>query len=358
MISVVVPIYNKEKYIMKCVDSLLKQEGVELEIILVDDGSTDNSLFICKELERLHNNIIVISQKNAGVSVARNAGINFATGEWISFVDPDDYVEHFMYQALIDKSIGCDVVACCCYAVNNQSIEKNEFFSSDRLFETDEDKADLYCQLLCDKYMQPGSTFTAIGVPWGKLYKLSLLKENNLLFNPQLRRQQDNAFNMHVFDLAEKIFYLNKPLYYYQLDNVKNYYVSKYNGYAAKNALELQKERYEFFVSKNRMQQEKLKQAYDDETVCNIFGALNKDILHRHNSKSYKDRKKEYNQMISHDAFRKSIDCLDVHNVNGVFHKYVFEIIKLNFFWLLNVIWKSRMLYEVVRFKESSNDTE
>ena len=95
LISTIIPVYNAEKFLCKCLDSLLNAQISEVtnEIILIDDGSTDNSLEICKDYESNHNNIKVFSQKNQGPSVARNVGLNKALGDWITFVDSDDWVD-------------------------------------------------------------------------------------------------------------------------------------------------------------------------------------------------------------------------------------------------------------------------
>ena len=92
MISIIVPIYNKEKYLEKCLDSLLNQTYRELEILLVDDGSTDKSLEICRSYAEKDERIRVFSKKNGGVASARNLGVRESLGEYLSFVDPDDYV--------------------------------------------------------------------------------------------------------------------------------------------------------------------------------------------------------------------------------------------------------------------------
>ena len=104
LISVIVPIYKVEKYLNKCVQSILNQTYENLEIILVDDGSPDNCGKICDQLAQKDDRIVVIHKQNGGLSSARNAGIEIANGEYIGFVDSDDYVEKFMYELLL-KSI-------------------------------------------------------------------------------------------------------------------------------------------------------------------------------------------------------------------------------------------------------------
>ena len=101
-ISVIVPVYNVEKFIKRCLDSIINQTMRDLEIILVNDGSTDNSGKICDEYAQLDNRITVIHKENGGLSSARNTGLDVATGEWIAFVDSDDYIEKNMYEVLYE----------------------------------------------------------------------------------------------------------------------------------------------------------------------------------------------------------------------------------------------------------------
>jgi len=101
-ISIIIPIYNMSLYLSRCLDSVITQTHTNLEIILIDDGSTDDSLAICQDYANCDSRIIVIRKPNGGVSTARNAGLDIATGEWIGFVDPDDYINPKMYEILLN----------------------------------------------------------------------------------------------------------------------------------------------------------------------------------------------------------------------------------------------------------------
>ena len=116
MLSVIIPVYQAEQVLEKCIDSVLAQSFQDLEIILVDDGSTDRSGVICDNYAKQDSRIKVIHKKNAGVSAARNSGLSLASGEYIAFVDSDDYLEPNMYQSMMDKMLkyNCDVVMCDC----------------------------------------------------------------------------------------------------------------------------------------------------------------------------------------------------------------------------------------------------
>ena len=101
MISVIIPVYNAEKYLLLCMESILGQSYSDLEVILVNDGSTDKSLEICKQYENNYENVVLINQHNHGVSNARNRGLEVAKGEYISFVDADDWLEERFYEHLL-----------------------------------------------------------------------------------------------------------------------------------------------------------------------------------------------------------------------------------------------------------------
>ena len=109
-ISIIVPVYQAEKYISKCIESIVNQTYKNLEIILVDDGSTDRSGEICDEYGKKDNRIVVVHNKNKGVSVARNCGLDIATGDYITFVDSDDYIDLQMYSEMMKvvEKYSCD----------------------------------------------------------------------------------------------------------------------------------------------------------------------------------------------------------------------------------------------------------
>ena len=104
-ISVIVPVYRVEKYLRRCIESIINQDYSNLEIILVDDGSDDSSPQICDYYEKIDSRIIVIHQRNGGLSCARNRGLEVATGDYIGFVDSDDYIERNMYSTLLELPI-------------------------------------------------------------------------------------------------------------------------------------------------------------------------------------------------------------------------------------------------------------
>ena len=135
-VSIIVPIYNVEKYLSKCIESILSQTYKNIEIILVDDGSPDNSPQICDEYAKKDDRIIVIHKANGGVSLARNAGIDIATGKYIGFVDPDDYIENNMYELMMNKieEYQANIVICGYDYINeNYTVERHYHIQQDEI---------------------------------------------------------------------------------------------------------------------------------------------------------------------------------------------------------------------------------
>ena len=221
-VSIIVPIYNAEKYLEECIESVTKQTYKDLQIILVNDGSKDKSWELCKKLKNSDSRIVIATQSNAGVSVARNKGLDLADGKWIMFVDPDDVLSKTIVEDLLTQvSAEIDIIACGCYGFDGSYRKKDSFFKGNRIFKANKD--DLYLQLMDASHGQGNDFVTAIGVPWGKIYRHNFIKKYNLRFDPKLRRMQDNIFNMYAFYYAREIFYLDKPLYFYRLDHITDY---------------------------------------------------------------------------------------------------------------------------------------
>ena len=276
-VSVIVPIYNAEKYLEEAVNSILTQTYDNLQIILVNDGSTDNSWELCKKLENNDSRITAVTQKNGGVSVARNQGLDLAIGEWIMFVDPDDILDKNIVSTLLQEiDDNMDIVIGSCYGFNSSSKKRAHFFAESISF-TD-DNMDLYLQLLEASYGQTGELFTAIGVPWGKLYRRSFLEKYNLKFDPKLRRMQDNIFNMYAFYYAKEIKYIDYPLYYYRLDNINSFDKRNKTRYEKifKPVIE---ERYKGLNKLNLYSNPQLYQGYLNEAANVFINIINNRIL-------------------------------------------------------------------------------
>ena len=211
MISVIVPIYNVSLYLRCCIESILNQTYTDLEIILVDDGSTDNSGIICDEYSLKDSRIRVIHQKNQGQSVARNKGIELAKGDWISFIDSDDWIEPTFYETFIELSskYECDIFSCDFRYRNNEVILSQ---SNDKLTVVHYDLDSLIRGLLPN---DPNIKF----VVWNKLWKRSLI--DNIRFTTG-QICEEIAFDRQIFLRSKGLVHINKTLYNYRQNREGN----------------------------------------------------------------------------------------------------------------------------------------
>lgn len=203
-ISIIVPVFNVEKYISICVDSILKQDYVNFEIILINDGSTDNSGKICDDYATISEKVKVFHQKNRGLSSARNTGIDNASGEYIWFVDSDDWIATNALE-IIAKELKDDIEMLGFY--ESKYIEKEEKFTKQKIIITIGTTNGLSYIEFNGKFV-PSVCFY--------VYNINFIKENRLLFKEQLVHE-DDYFSLQCFSLVKRIKKINKVLYFYRI---------------------------------------------------------------------------------------------------------------------------------------------
>lgn len=202
LISIIIPVYNVEKYLEKCVESVINQTYKNIEIILVDDGSTDNSGKICDELSKKDERIKLIHKTNGGLSDARNAGLKIAKGNYIGFVDSDDYIKEDMFETLynLNEEHSSDISIVSYYELYNGKI----ISVRDTKELTEYNNIEAMKELLIDTKIQ--------SYAWNKLFKKELF--DGLEF-PTNKNFEDIATTLLLFEKAEKIVLLEEPKYYY-----------------------------------------------------------------------------------------------------------------------------------------------
>ena len=206
LISVIVPVYNVESYISKTIESILAQTYKNIEIILVDDGAKDNSGKICDEYAQKDNRIKVIHKENGGLSSARNAGMKIMQGEYVCFVDSDDWVSpNFVERMLacISKS-NTDMGSCrfCETTGTEESVCDQE--TDPRIIADDK----FYCALTEDSYA---------GFAWNKIFKTSIIKDRSLCFDEKIFNGEDLPFVVEYLKHCVKTSFLDERLYYYYI---------------------------------------------------------------------------------------------------------------------------------------------
>ncbi len=203
LISVIVPIYNVEKYLDRCVDSIINQTYKNLEIILVDDGSPDNCPKMCDDYAKIDNRIKVVHKENGGLSDARNVGMEVATGEYVSFIDSDDYISLDFYETLFQTMIDNDSDIVECSVVKFYENEKFDEYSDD-LKITNYDTLYALDGLINENPFKQHV--------WNKLYKSNIVLDIPYAVG---KLNEDEFWTYQIFGKAKKVTRINKTMYYY-----------------------------------------------------------------------------------------------------------------------------------------------
>lgn len=250
-ISVIIPVYNCENYIENCVESILTQKGKDYEVILINDGSTDNSSNICKSIQKKCNNVFLYEQKNKGVSSARNLGIKKAKGKYITFIDSDDYIDSNYFEE-VHRIIKNDNPELINFGfVSEIQNEKGKILSQDNI-NFKEKKYSSYNQIkedlveLWDKHMLYNI--------WNKIYLKNIISENKIEF-PKKNFGEDMEFNILYLEKINS-FYNSEKCFYHYIKERKGSLTQKYNN----DLFEIRKN--EFYYFNNYFEKNKIK--HDD----------------------------------------------------------------------------------------------
>lgn len=212
-VSVIVPVYNVEKYLKRCVDSILDQTFTDFELILVDDGSTDKSGLICDEYAECDGRVKVIHKENGGVSTARNTGIDAAQGEFIMFVDSDDRIKEEMLERMLNctgEETDLIVSSIEIHWVCDQKTRTQYFLMPDKSY---------YAAALMQDYSKNAFPNICLCGPSCKLYKHSIILQNNIKFDANLSLGEDTCFNMDYIRCCGNIVSMSECFYCYMKEN-------------------------------------------------------------------------------------------------------------------------------------------
>jgi len=224
LISIIIPVYNAEKFLNKSIESVINQSYESIELILIDDGSTDSSKMICDKYALADKRIQVISQKNSGPAAARNAGIRYATGDFVFFLDADDFIEKNALKILVEKynQYQPDLVMANFSKLENNGevIRQSVSFRPGGEPFADENKllskADIVGYL---RHFLKHPSNHLISYCWARLYKLSIIKNNGIFANEDMRLFEDFVFNLEYLKHTNEIVFVNEPLYTYTMHN-------------------------------------------------------------------------------------------------------------------------------------------
>ena len=232
-ISIIIPIYNVEQYLRRCLDSVLHQKNVSMEIILVDDGSTDSSGKICDEYTSLHSEVKCIHTANAGPSTAKNKGYDIATGNYVAYIDSDDEIKPDMFHTMIVSGYkhNADIVCCNYIQIDEEgNISHTEHTNKEYVLTQDEA---LKAILIKDKiYSQC----------WTKIYKRATMQEYGVRNTEGLKTEEDFIYNIRAFACSKTVCVVDKPLYIYTHRSTslsKDYYRDHISQYIDNRILRL-----------------------------------------------------------------------------------------------------------------------
>lgn len=345
LVSIIIPVYNVEKYLKKCLDSLCGQTLKEIEILLIDDGSTDGSGAILDAYAGRDKRVRVLHKKNAGVAAARNDGIRLAEGEWIAFVDSDDWLEPDMYEKAYQAVKNTDVDILYFDAVKNFAKRTESWSHFDREFVTDEkDVLDAMQRGVLYFPMTPYPTKVPIAAPWDKLFRASLIKEHALCYIEELKTLDDMVFNVYALEYAKKIKYIKEPLYHYRM--VEGSITNAYK----KNRAELDRMVFWHLLrfAKEHKKDGAFYQAIYARIIKSFAICFRLCFFHKENRLSFRERKQLIKEVMESEPYCEAFLKAEKKNLEKMLRP-VYFCARRRLFFGMYCLYKGQMLLEKMK---------
>lgn len=325
-VSFIVPVYNVAEYIEECIKSIAEQQLRNIEIVLIDDGSTDASGKICDKFAQKDKRIKVFHQKNAGVSAARNAGIEKACGEWICFVDGDDTISNRFGEYIRENEEDNEILLFL-WTRKRQFTEEERVKIYDLTFL---DIQSLQCATL-NKYQKGRMKYSVLEPTsaCAKAFRKNWLIEKQLRFPTGIVSGEDTFFNLNAFGKAGKVRSVYAPVYYYRCNT--NSVTRRYNPELKSNFAAVEN-LIEQYISKNEREDLQRSQ-YLYKVSAFMFIAL-QDYCHPDNTKSFKERKKDFLELRKEIQYEEAFQKAQI----GAFplpKAFVCQLCKNRCFWIL-----------------------
>lgn len=311
LISIVIPVYNAARTIEKCVKSLISQTFNDLEILLVNNGSTDNSLDVCQKLVEKDSRIKIINIAEKGVSVARNKGLEAASGKYISFVDADDWIDSNVCELFANLNAEHDYELFC-YSAQYHKKKKTTIsylFNKDIELLSQNQKEELQIKVFAPQapiFSYKMNTRFA-GSAWGKFYKREILLKNNLRFSTETIISEDVLFNTLSLDYFHRIGYTKQCFYHYEQSE-----------YSAQNRYRPNSDKYFIFIIekiqewlRNTAKDQRFVDAANCLFVHYLFGILKEDLFHRDNKISLKKRYAGLKKLLCQEKYSDLLKMTD-----------------------------------------------
>lgn len=331
LVSVIIPAYNCEKTILRAVNSILNQKYKNIELIIIDDGSTDNTFDIVNNIQ--DKRITVLQEKNSGPSTAKNLGIKTAKGDFILFCDSDDKLDENIideFIKIIEKKYYDVVLFKTIRIGNDDNIIKTPEVES---FEMKPEEFNMLIKSIYNKFYKYNEIF-GFDATWGKFISRRLINENNIIFPEGIYRFEDGAFCRKVYESMESLYYLNKTGYYYYKndESLCNRYNSNIVNIYYDALTALGKGLYndnDFYI-----------RCITTLTECEKLYFFNKKY-----NKSYKELKKEYYDMIDRKYYKDAIEKIDFSTI-PIHYKIEIKLLRKNMFLLYTILKKMYMKYK------------
>lgn len=344
-LSIIIPVYNGEKFIDRCLKSVLNQTLKNIEVIVVNDGSKDNSEKLILEYKKIDTRIKYISTKNNGVSRARNIGISYAKGEYIGFVDIDDYIDIKMYEIMYNKAKNnnSQIVFCGHISVRKNG-QLNEIPSSKELIinDTDAKEKEIYYGFI--DLARP-----YLGMIWNKIYKRDFIQNNLLKFDTNRIIGEDFYFNLQAFTYASNIIIIPNTLYYY--NKVDESSTRKY----IKNMIEIDivnyKTRIEYLKKWDLFKQKNISKINNIFVDC-LFDCIRNEITE--NKSNYKTKVRNINKIINRKDVMDILDNEFIDSLNKQYQNKLNKVLNgeknnyIYFFILFNLKRCIRSILEMI----------
>ena len=259
MVSIIVPVYNAEQYLRRCVDSILNQEYTDFEVFLVNDGSTDSSGDICEEYGDKDHRVIVIQKENTGVSDSRNRALDRARGKYLQFLDSDDWITPDATRLFVRaaEEYGCDMVISDFYRVVGERLSPKGDIEEEGVLTQEEFAA----------HMMENPADFYYGVLWNKLYRRDLVEEHSLRMDTNINWCEDFLFNLEYIRYAKVFYALHAPIYYY----VKRKGSLASQGISISKTVKMKLNVFEYY---NNFYKHVLKKRTTRRTVCRYIVSL------------------------------------------------------------------------------------
>lgn len=337
-LSIIIPVYNAEKYLEKCLNSILNQNYTNFEVVLVNDGSKDNSKNICEQYSKKDPRVIFFDKENEGVSLTRNFGITKAKGKYITFVDADDWLEKEAYEKafnILEENYDIDLLVYNFNYYKKNKIE-NKYAPETFILENEEIKKIQATLLNPNHFSSTGfsTKFKGLAYPWNKIYKKSIILENNLQFRITNKRAvyEDLLFIYEYLQYAKKVYFLKEILYNYRVfeESASN----KYN----EEIVDINDELFENLINLdcNIMKQEFLKQSFYVRVINNFYLSLNLYFYNKKNLDETHSKIKSIKNLLNKKVYNEAFKNIKINLLSSNL-KIVTILVKFKMFYLLYI---------------------